>query len=79
MPSTDIGLCSFGMGPLARSIIGCAVGKVTLLFTLGINDEPNESAPNWGSADKGNVQHGNNWKRWSPSLMCGAVHGGQGL
>ena len=42
MPAADIGLCSFGMGPLARSIMGCATGRAIPLFVLGINDEHEE-------------------------------------
>ena len=42
MLTADISLCNFDMGPLARSNIGCAVGGVIPLFSLWIDDEPNE-------------------------------------
>ena len=42
VPTADISLCNFNMGPLARLIIRCAIGGVILLFVLGIDDEPSE-------------------------------------
>ena len=47
VPTADIGLCGFSMGPLAKLIVRCTVWGVIPLFVQEIDDEPDGWVPDW--------------------------------
>ena len=68
-------LLGVDMGLLVVEITECDTRRAVPLFLHGVDKESSKWAPNWGSASKGDIQQGRQWKRWSPSVISWTVWG----
>ena len=75
----NLDLLGINTGSLVALITEHTAGGAVPLFLCGGDNESAKWASDGRSANKWDVTQGRHWKRWSPSLMCWTVWGGQGL
>ena len=73
LPTDGTGFLGTSMGPLATLTFRCTGRGVVPLLVFGPNGKCKEWVTDWGASSQ-DIQHGENWRRWSAGWTCWAAH-----